>query len=261
MPNVPGGQLTELLQIVQGPLPIQESLRYLRYAGQAIDYAHSKQILHRDIKPANMLLRDDWLLLADFGIAKVLNSGATRGKTYAGAGTPEYMAPEQIMGQAQPGSDRYSLAVVAYQLFTGRQPFHGTTPSETVAQQLQAPLPSPRQFNPQIPPAVEHLLIMALSRRVELRPPSCAALVNALQQAWMGGVQVDPNPAATLLAPWSKRLQQDSASSPNLPSVSGASVPAPPPAVSSPMLPTPLSGDALPVTPAGPVSFAAQTIT
>lgn len=219
MPYVPGGTLADRLHAAQGPLPIQESLRYLRQAAQAIDYAHSKHILHRDIKPANMLLRDDWLLLADFGIAKALSHSMARNQTYAGSGTPEYMAPEQISGQATPASDRYSLAVVAYQLFTGRQPFHGTTPYETISLQLQGPLPSPRQFNSQIPPSVEHLLTLALSRKQELRPPSCVAFVNALQEAWMKGVQAEPDPEATLLAPWSKRLSTESSA----PLASGAS--------------------------------------
>lgn len=284
MPHVPGGTLRERLSAAQGPLPIQESLRYLRQAAQAIDYAHSKQILHRDIKPANMLLREDWLLLADFGIAKVLNSGATRGQTYAGAGTPEYMAPEQILGQAQAASDRYSLAVVAYQLFTGRQPFHGVTPSDTIAQQLQAPLPPPRQLNPQIPPAVENLLVMALSRQIEARPPSCTVLVSSLQQAWMNGVQTDHDPEVTHLAPWSRRLQQvtptpgsplvsgssspafsagPGASSPGLQPVAGVSSPLHPGAPTgslqsgaTPVLPTPLTSDAQPQTP-----FVSRTMT
>lgn len=218
MPYVPGGTLADRMRSAPGPLPIQESLRYLRQAAQAIDYAHSKRVLHRDIKPANMLLRDDWLLLTDFGIAKALGHSMARNQTYAGAGTPEYMAPEQISGQATAASDRYSLAVVAYQLFTGRQPFHGTTPYETISLQLQGPLPSPRQFNPQIPPAVEHLLTLALSRKQELRPPSCIVLVNALQEAWMKGVQAEPDPEATLLAPWSKRLQN----TPSSPLAAGA---------------------------------------
>src|SRR5579885_2476718 len=207
MPYMPGGTLRERVEAVRGPLPVQESLRYLRQAAQAIDYAHSKHILHRDIKPANMLLRDDWLLLADFGIAKALSHSMARNQTYAGSGTPEYMAPEQISGQATVASDRYSLAVVAYQLFTGLQPFRGATPYETISMQLQAPLPSPRQFNPQIPLSVEHLLSLALSRDPEKRPPSCIVFINALQEAWMKGVQAEPDPEATLLAPWSKRLQ------------------------------------------------------
>lgn len=210
MPYVPGGTLRGRITATQGPLPVQESLHYLYQAAQAIDYAHSKDIIHRDIKPANMLLREDWLLLTDFGIAKMLNTGIARNQTYAGSGTPEYMAPEQITGQAVPASDRYSLAVVAYQLFTGHEPFHGATPSETIALHLKGNLPSPRQLNPQIPPEVEDLLLLALSRQPEKRPPSCMVLVNALQQAWMRGVQVGQvDPEATLLAPWSKRISRD----------------------------------------------------
>ncbi|HEX7735985.1 MAG TPA: protein kinase, partial [Ktedonobacteraceae bacterium] len=208
IPYVAGGTLATHMKETTGPLPLQEILRYLRQAALAIDYAHSRRILHRDIKPANMLLRDDWLLLTDFGLAKVLGGTALRSQTYAGSGTPEYMAPEQIMGQAQPASDRYSLAVVAYQLFTGSTPFRGTTPTETITKQMQAPLPPPRSLNPRIPVSVENLLTIALSRNPDLRPPSCLALVDALQKAWMAGTQTEQNPDATLLAPWSKRWQE-----------------------------------------------------
>ena len=260
MPYMSGGTLRDRIAAAQGPLPLHESLRYLQQAAQAIDYAHSKQIVHRDIKPANMLLRDDWLLLTDFGIAKILNSSTVRGQTYAGSGTPEYMAPEQIIGQATPASDRYSLAVVAYQLFTGREPFRGANPSETIALSMKGQLPPPRQFNPQIPPEVERLLLLALSRQPEMRPPSCTVLVDALLQAWTHGAPTQPSdPDATLLAPWSKRLQ-------NMPSTplqqypsGGLSSPAQPGMpVSSPLLPTPQGGT--PVLPApGPTSGMHQT--
>ena len=239
MPYVSDGTLATRMKDATGPLAIQESLRYLRQAALAIDYAHSKRILHRDIKPSNMLLRDDWLLLTDFGLAKVLGGTMMRGQTYAGSGTPEYMAPEQIMGQALPASDRYSLAVVAYQLFTGATPFHGATPTETITQQMQAPLTPPRQLNPRIPVTVENLLTIALSRNPDLRPPTCLALVDAFQKAWMTGLQTEPHPDATLLAPWSKRWQEMT-SSQALPAVSGemaaASTWSAPPPGSTPVL-------------------------
>ena len=261
MPYMPGGTLRERMEAARGPLPVQESLRYLRQAAQAIDYAHSRGIIHRDIKPANMLLREDWLLLTDFGIAKILNISTARGQTYAGSGTPEYMAPEQIIGQAVPASDRYSLAVVAYQLFTGREPFRGATPSETISLHLKGQLPPPRQLNPQIPPEVERLLLLALSRQPEARPPSCMVLVDALQQAWMRGVQAQPgDPDSTMLAPWSKRLA-NTPSSPSNPLPSGGlSAPSHPP-VSSPVLPRPQQGG-MPVVPAtNPPSGFYQTAT
>jgi serine/threonine protein kinase/WD40 repeat protein len=249
MPYMPEGTLRERMEAVRGPLPVQESLRYLRQAAQAIDYAHSRGIIHRDIKPANMLLREDWLLLTDFGIAKILTISTARGQTYAGSGTPAYMAPEQIIGQAVPASDRYSLGVVAYQLFTGREPFHGATPSETISLHLKGQLPPPRQLNPQIPPEVERLLLLALSRQPEARPPSCMVLVDALQQAWMRGVQAHPgDPDSTLLAPWSGRLASTPSSPSHAPLSGGLSAPSQP-SVASPVLPRPLQGG-MPVVPA-----------
>lgn len=239
VPYVAGGTLAQCMREATGPLPVQECLRYLRQAALAIDYAHSKRILHRDIKPANMLLRDDWLLLTDFGLAKVLGGTVARAQTYSGSGTPEYMAPEQITGRAQPASDRYSLAVVAYQLFTGRTPFRGATPAETISLQLQAPLPPARQLNPQIPQTVENMLTVALSRNPELRPPSCIALVDALQAAWTAGEQGEAaDPEATLLAPWGKRWQEVAASNPAWPALPAKSP------QNTPILP--LSPDALP---------------
>ncbi|HLI70590.1 MAG TPA: serine/threonine-protein kinase [Ktedonobacteraceae bacterium] len=247
MPYVPGGTLANRLYKSPGPLPVQECLHYLRQAAQAIDYAHSKRVLHRDIKPANMLLREDnWLLLTDFGIAKVLNTSLVRTQTNAGSGTPGYMAPEQVMGQAQPASDIYSLAVVAYQLFTGRQPFHGANAAETISMHLQMPPPPPRQFNPQIPPSVENLLLMALAKDPRQRPPSCAVLVDSLRQAWMKEMQTIPGPdadgkrrgtSATLLPPY------NAASSVQVPvRPSGTPVPASGPDLPDPTILSPKDG-------------------
>jgi serine/threonine protein kinase len=190
-------------------LPASICLNYLRQAAQAIDYAHSKRILHRDIKPANMLLQDDWLFLSDFGIAKLLSTTTYRSRTHAGAGTPGYMAPEQIRGRAVVASDLYSLAIVAYQLLTGQLPFSGDEPYAVFLKHLQQDPPSPRQFNPLLPEPVEHALLKSLARLPEARYPSCQAFVAELEQGWnINGMQNNPAPFdvdATLLAPWSKR--------------------------------------------------------
>ncbi len=100
-PFISGGSLRDRLRAANGPLPPTEALHYLKQAAQAIDFAHSKGVLHRDIKPANMLLQNSWLYLADFGIAKLLSSATFAGQTHSGAGTPEFMAPEQAQGQAE----------------------------------------------------------------------------------------------------------------------------------------------------------------
>jgi serine/threonine protein kinase len=189
-------------------LPISTCLGYLRQAAQAIDYAHSKRILHRDIKPANILLQDDWLFLTDFGLARLLSTTTYRSRTHAGAGTPGYMAPEQIRGKAEAASDLYSLAIVAYQLLTGHLPFSGDGPYEIFLKHLQYEPPSPRQFNPLLPEVMEHALLKSLARQPEERHASCQAFVADLERGWNTDSKnnlAQPDADATLLAPWSKR--------------------------------------------------------
>jgi len=205
MPLITGGSLRDRIHANKGPLPPDESLHYLRQAAQAIDYAHSRHVLHRDIKPANMLLQQDWLFLADFGIAKLLSTNTYRSRTRAGAGTPEYMAPEQVRGKAEAASDRYSLAVTAYQLFSGHRPFTSKDPFEVLLKQIQEAPASPREFNPQIPWAVENTLLKGLAKRPEARPASCTAFVDELELGWKMGTSATQDPEATQLAPWSKR--------------------------------------------------------
>jgi serine/threonine protein kinase/WD40 repeat protein len=224
MPYMAGGSLRNRIHSVPGPLPTDESLHYLKQAAEAIDYAHSKRVLHRDIKPANMLLQQRWLFLADFGIAKLLSSATqlSLSQTHSGSGTPEYMAPEQSEGHAEPASDRYSFAMVAYQLFTGTLPFRGRSVQEILLKQLhEAPQP-PRQLAPTMPQAVEDLLLQGLAKRAQDRPASCTAFVEALERAWQKAprpqapaqaaiaappMQTSSDPDATMLAPWSKRLR------------------------------------------------------
>jgi serine/threonine protein kinase len=209
IPYMTGGSLRDRILQAHGPLPVDESLNYLRQAAEAIDYAHSQQVLHRDIKPANMLLQQDWLLLADFGLAKLLTSATRRSQTHAGAGTPEYMAPEQAQGKAEFASDRYSFAVTAYQLFTGRVPFKGDTPYSTLMQQITAEPPPPRQFNPRLPPNVEEVILQGLAKQPAQRPGSCIAMMAALERCWRISAATSADPDATLLAPWSRRRVED----------------------------------------------------
>jgi serine/threonine protein kinase len=208
MPYITGGSLRERLHGFNGPLPTDEALYYLRQAAQAIDYAHSQDVLHRDIKPANMLLQRDWLLLADFGISKLLTSSTIQSGTHAGAGTPEYMAPEQAQGKAEFASDRYSLGIVAYQLFAGNLPFKGDTPYGTLMKQVKEEPPPPRQYNPALPEAVEQAILRGIVKRPEDRPASCAAFIRSIEQGWKAGGTAEVDPDATELAPWNKRRQE-----------------------------------------------------
>ena len=186
MPYIGGGSLAERIaqQSANNQLmPVKEAITFLEQAAEAIDYAHERGIVHRDIKPGNMLLRNDnWLLLADFGIARMLSSSDHLTQTGRGFGTPEYMAPEQARGKAVPASDNYSLAVIAYQLFTGRLPFSADTAYAITIQHMTMRPPSPRQFNPAISPALEQALLLGLAKQPAERPATALAFVEGLQR-------------------------------------------------------------------------------
>src|SRR5712691_2281136 len=189
MPHITGGSLRDRIysgstSSIAKLLPTNEAIHYLTQAAQAIDFAHSQGILHRDIKPANMLLQQNWLLLADFGLAKLITSTTLRSRTLAGSGTPEYMAPEQARGKAEFASDRYSFAVIAYLLFTGHVPFSGDTYYSVLIKHLTEEPPAPRRFNPSLPQAVEQALMQGLAKQPGDRPTSCMALVRTLEHGW-----------------------------------------------------------------------------
>jgi serine/threonine protein kinase len=190
MPYIQGGSLSSRITWLMNNhagMPQQEAIQYLWQAAEAIDYAHAQGVIHRDIKPANMLLRDaNWLMLADFGIARIMTDQERLTQTGMGFGTPEYMAPEQAQGQAVPASDLYSLGVIAYELFTGRVPFKADTPYATTIQHIMSPPPPPRQINPSLSPAVEQVLLRGLAKDPAQRAPSARAFVSALQQALAG---------------------------------------------------------------------------
>lgn len=248
MPLLAGGSLRERIQQANGPLPADEALRYLQQAASALDYAHSRNVLHRNIQPASMLLQQDSLFLTDFGIVKML-LGSTPGRTQAGTGAPEYMAPEQAQWQTEAASDLYSLAIIAYQLFTGHLPFTrnpGDSPYTVLMKQIQEAPPAPRQFNPALPPAVEQAILGGLAKQPQVRPSTCQALIEAIANGWQASVPDTPtasDPDATVLAPWSKRhvesarppIQKVTLSSiPTMPAASASSTPA------SPVMPVPV---------------------
>lgn len=209
MPYAKGGTLADRMRVLNGMLPVYESLRYLRQAARGLDYAHSKQMLHRDVRPENMFLRQGWLQLADFGVAKILSIASYHSTIRPESRTPEYMAPELIDGKEEAASDRYSLAVIAYQLFTGHFPFQGKTTYETLSRQVREQPPEPRQFNSSIPSEVEQILMRGLAKRPEERPATCAEFLDTLEFGWKASGKSADNPDSTWLAPWSKRWLAD----------------------------------------------------
>lgn len=183
MPWVRDGTLAQFLTARGGTLPLEEAMLLFGQLCQAAQHAHESGIIHRDIKPQNVLMqRGTHLLLADFGIA--LDFHETRLTfTGAGPGSATYMAPEQAIGHATTRSDVYSLGIVLYQMLTGAVPFSGATPFEVLLKHQLAPVPDPRQLQPDLPAAVVHVLYSALEKEPEARCASPQALWKALQQA------------------------------------------------------------------------------
>lgn len=182
MPFVQSGTLESLLE--GRPLPLARMQMIIQQVGDALDYAHSKGVIHRDIKPSNILLDSRGnCLLTDFGIAKIVEGTSQITRTGGIIGTPAYMSPEQIEGKPLDGrSDIYSLGVVLYQMATGRPPFQAETPPAIMVKHLHDPLPPPRTFNPELPFAMESVILKALAKAPDDRFPTGQAMVQAMRK-------------------------------------------------------------------------------
>jgi len=188
MELVEGGTLADRLG---EPMQLDAVLSLLEPLAAALDYAHSRGVLHRDIKPSNVLLRDDGTpVLADFGLAKI--AGALRRLTTSGTvmGTPEYMSPEQAGdGQVSPASDRYAMAVVAYEMLTGRVPFQADTPVAVLISHVTRAMPSTHELGGELSAHVEDVLRKGLAKNPDERYPSASSFVHALRPAaWLYGI-------------------------------------------------------------------------
>ena len=142
-----GGSLED--RIRAGRIHTGQALDWLEQAAVALDAAHAEGVVHRDVKPANLLLDGaDNVHVADFGIASAAGMDSLT-KTGTVIGTAAYLSPEQAQGErATPGSDRYALAVVAWELLTGRRPFGGDTPAAEAAAHVHAAVPADRVATP-----------------------------------------------------------------------------------------------------------------
>src|SRR2546428_6459380 len=142
------------------------------------------------------------LLLTDFGLVKIIAEGQTQQLRLTGAGapvgTPDYMAPEQVVGNTVDGrSDLYSLGVILYQMLTGTTPFQGETPMQIAAQQLQSPPPSPGLLRPDLPVAAEQVLLRAMAKRPDDRYASGREFAGAFRASLNGaGVLLGNAPSA-----------------------------------------------------------------
>ena len=187
--------------------------------------------LHRDIKPSNIVLdKDDVPYLADFGLARIAQAGESTMSADMILGTPQYISPEQARGEKNINSrtDLYSLGVILYEMVVGRVPFNADTPYAIVHDHIYTDLPLPSKLNPDIPEAVERVLLKALAKNPSDRYSSANEMIDAFRRATAESGLTALDPKRDLLAEENFNAQD------NLPTITGAlppaaSIPAPVP--------------------------------
>lgn len=173
----------------RGPLPASEAEPIVTQLGAALNHAHERGIIHRDLKPSNIMVAPDGqVTLMDFGLVR---AGEGSGLTRSGivVGTPEYMAPEQALGDpVDARTDIYAFGVVIYRLLTGKVPFARSTSMATAYAHVHEPPPPLRQIRPEIPRSVEKVVLKALAKSPADRYQSAGQLAAEFAQAATGKV-------------------------------------------------------------------------
>jgi serine/threonine-protein kinase len=186
MEYLPGGTVSQALRGEQ--VDRATAVQWLHQAASALDYAHGRGVIHRDIKLANFLLdRDRVLHVADFGIAQL---GTDDTLTAAGQvlGTAAYLAPERALGQpATEASDRYALAIAAFELLAGERPFTAEHFTAQARQHIEDPPPRATRRNPELPVALDAVLARGMAKRPEQRYSTASELADAVDRALTEG--------------------------------------------------------------------------
>jgi eukaryotic-like serine/threonine-protein kinase len=183
MEYLSGGSLDDVLRS-SGAQPPQRAFTWLEQAARALDAAHKEGVVHRDVKPANLLLdRDGNVHVADFGVASAAGMDSLTA-TGTVLGTAGYLSPEQAQGdRATPASDRYALAVVAFELLTGKRPYEADSPTAEATAHVHANVPSLCDRNGALPCELDPVFERALAKDPARRYASCGEFVAALRAA------------------------------------------------------------------------------
>lgn len=192
MEYLEGEELKERLKR-EGPFSPERTLHLLEQVANSLAEAHERDMIHRDLKPANVMLVErgqdpDFVKVIDFGIAKIVGGDgdqeAELTKTGMLLGTPYYMAPEQVRGRDMDGRvDLYAMAVMAYEMLSGQRPFDGYSSLEIITQHMAEAAPSVLEFNSDLPPAMADVLLRALSKDPDDRPPNIQAFIEELRRS------------------------------------------------------------------------------
>jgi serine/threonine-protein kinase len=189
MEYLAGGTVADAIRV--GAVRRQEAVRWIREAASALDHAHARGIVHRDIKPANFLLnRSRVLHVADFGIARLVSEDTitSTGELF---GTAAYLSPEQALGREATGaSDRYALAVAAFELLAGERPFAAQHFAAQARQHIEDERPYASERDRTLPPTVDDVLIRGMAKEPDGRFETAGEFVDALETALSGGIPV-----------------------------------------------------------------------
>ena len=194
MPYVEGESLRDRLNR-EKQLDVDDALKITEEVADALNFAHSHDVVHRDIKPENILLSGGHAVVADFGIARAVTAAGGERLTQTGlaVGTPHYMSPEQASAEAEIDgrSDVYSLGCVLYEMLAGEPPYTGPTAQAIMAKRLATPVPSVRTVRDAIPVAIDEVLTKALAKvpadRFQLASTFAEALTTGTVVARVGG--------------------------------------------------------------------------
>ena len=195
MEHLAGGTVAERMRRPT-PVPRAAAMRWLEGAASALDYAHGREIVHRDVKPGNLLLDDAGrVAVADFGIARIATDSALT-QTGQVLGTAAYLSPEQAEGKpATDASDRYALAVVAYELLTRRKPFEAELAAAQARHHIETPVPA-ASAGGELPKAVDGVFERGMAKNPADRPPTATAFVEDVR----GALDAEPT-APTAVVP------------------------------------------------------------
>lgn len=199
---MPGGDVEGLLAAAGGRLEVERAVEIAADVSRALEHAHSRGIVHRDLKPANVWIDDDGRArLGDFGLATTEARARVSGGTLVG--TVAYLPPEQALGEAaRPQSDLYSLGALLYEMLTGQPPFPGDDAVSIISQHLHADPVPPSRHNPQVPEALDRVVLGLLAKRPEDRPESASEarelILAALEEHPSEGADEPPNPLESL---------------------------------------------------------------